>query len=229
MSKPIAIFYHCLFVLGTPPKILESAINIVHEQMSALKASGLQDAAQEIHIGVNGGEESQVFCESLLPSNSIVHFHSLNSFSENQTLVILENWVKTHPDWHVLYLHSKGATHEPGSSYGEAVSKPWRLGMMEDLVLNWRACVKELEAGHDIVASHWMWNMADGTQHIPAGNFLWINSSFAAKLPSIFLRERIKTSGIAAYESRYEAEVYWGNGPRPNVKQWRPSGGGGVP
>ena len=28
--------------------------------------------------------------------------------------------------------------------------------------------------------------------------------------------------------SRFEAEVVWGNGPRPIVKSYRPNGGGGV-
>ncbi len=227
-NVPIAIFYHCLFSLDHPDNLLPSAFSIVEEQMNALKSTGLEDAATEIHCGVNGGSESQVYAMSMFPRKAKVTYHGLQSKAENLTIVMLENWVKDHPDWNVLYLHAKGSSHAPGSSYGDHVSRPWRHGMMEDLVGNWRQCVQDLSS-HDIVCSHWMWNMADGTQHIPAGGFLWIKSSFARKLPSIFLRERIKGSGIAAYESRYEAEVYWGNGPRPNVKSFRPNGGGGVP
>ena len=117
----------------------------------------------------------------------------------------------------------------PDSSYGNTVSGPWRHAMMQDLVMGWRECVAALDAGSDIACSHWMWNMADGTQHIPAGNFLWVKSEFAAALPSMFLRDRIKVSGISSLESRYEAEVFWGNGKRPSVYQVRPNGGGGVP
>lgn len=101
--------------------------------------------------------------------------------------------------------------------------------MMGDLVLNWNRCVHDLDDGNDIVCSRWLWNMADGSQHIPAGNFLWVKSSFVARLPSIFLRERIKVSGIGHLESRYESEVYWGNGPKPNVKHYRLTSGGGIP
>jgi hypothetical protein len=101
--------------------------------------------------------------------------------------------------------------------------------MMKDLVENWRTCVEDLKT-HDITCSHWMWNMgSDQSQHIPAGNFLWITSNFAARLPSMFERQRIKDSGISHVDSRYESEVYWGNGPRPEVKQYRPNGGDGVP
>lgn len=224
--KPIAIFYHCLFEIDG--EILPSAIEIVDEQMKALEKSGLLNVATEMYVGVNGGDESRVFVENLIPPKAKVVFHGLQSRAENLTIVEIEKWVKGHPDWHILYFHSKGATHPPGSSYGDGVSKPWREGMMQDLVVNWRQCVSDLES-HDIVCSHWMWNLADGTQHIPAGDFLWLTSNFSAKLPSIYLRDRIKVSGIAALDSRYEAEVYWGNGPRPNVKSYRPNGGGGVP
>jgi hypothetical protein len=190
--------------------------------MAALKSSGLEDAASEIYCGVNGGAESEGYAECLLPKKSHKVYHGLESKAENLTIVMLENWCKTHDDWNVLYFHAKGATHALGSPYGEGTSKPWRQRMMRDLVVNWRECVAALDWGYDIACSTWMWGAADGTQHIPAGNFLWVKSSFAKKLPSIFHRDRIKLSGIASLESRYEAEVYWGNGPRPNVKQFSP-------
>lgn len=224
---PICVFYHCLFFIDKEQ--LPSSLEIVDEQMRCLKTSGLEEAASEIHVGINGGDESRFFAESLLPDKAKVTYHGLQCRNELRTILMLEGWVKTHPGWNVLYFHSKGATHAPESHYGCSVSQPWRVGMMQDLVIHWRDCVKELDAGQDIVCSHFMWNMADGTQHIPAGNFLWIKSDFAAKLPSFMLRDRLKVSGLDSVESRFEAEVYWGNGPRPNVKSWRPNGGGGVP
>lgn len=217
---------------------LPAAPEIIAEQMAALKTSGLEDAATEIHIGVNGTKtESEPFSGLLFPAKAKVTYHGLQCRNELRTIMILEEWVKTHPNWNVLYFHSKGATHAPGSHYGHNVSCPWRVGMMQDLVENWKGCVYDLEKGYDsdlgkgydIVCSHWMWNMADGTQHIPAGNFLWITSDFAAKLPSFLIRDRLRVSGLDSVESRFEAEVYWGNGPRPNVKSYRPNGGGGVP
>ena len=101
--------------------------------------------------------------------------------------------------------------------------------MVQYLVGGWRESVAEIERGADIVCCHFMWGMADGSQNIPAGNMLWLNSTFAGSLPDMFQRDRIKTSGIAAAESRYEAEVFWGNGRRPAVFQWLPNGGQGVP
>jgi hypothetical protein len=225
--KSIAIFYHILTHMGTPPELLPNAVNIIREQMDQMRSSGLLAAAQHFVVGLNGGVESLEITNLIIPSKAIIVTHGLQSRAENLTIIEVEKFVKTHPDWNVLYFHCKGASHDPKSDYGK-FSAGWRIGMMQDLVVNWRQCVADLET-HDIVCSHWMWNLADGTQHIPAGNFLWITSNFATKLPTMYLRDRIKQDGISALSSRYEAEVAWGNGPKPVVKSYRPNGGGGVP
>ena len=227
--KPVAVFYHCLFVIGTPPVRLPSAWNIVYEQMRQIEDSGLLSACSEFHIGVNGSQESIPTGNMTFPKKAQVTYHGLTCRNELRTLLMLHDWAKAHPGWYILYIHSKSATHDAQSSYGHYAGT-WRKEMMKDLVTNWRACAQDLDAGYDIVCSHFMWNMgSDQSQHIPAGNFLWITSDFAAKLPSIMQRERIKISGIDSVESRFEAEVFWGNGPRPNVKSIRPNGGNGIP
>lgn len=227
----IAVFYHCLFYYDDPPDLRPMAFSIVSEQMAQLERSGLLERCDEFVVGVNGGEESKDVAHLVIPAKARLVFHGLESKAENLTIVEVEKFAPQHPEWLILYFHAKGCTHPAGSSYGEGVSWPWRRGMMSDLIDNWRTCVADLETGQwDIACSHFMWNMADGSQHIPAGNFLWVTANFVATLPSIFWRERIRTSGIAAKESRFEAEVYWGNGPRkPRVRQYRPNGGGGVP
>lgn len=219
--NPIAIFYHGLFFLGEPPKPLTRATWIMAEQMGQLAESGLLHHSNELHVGINGGKESVKMGKLILPEKAQITYHGLQSRAENPTIVLLEEWVKTHPGWYVLYFHCKGATH-PISTMEGKFSAQWRRGMMKHLVTDWRTCVADLEAGYDIACSTWMWGLTDGTHNIPAGNFLWVKSDFAAKLPSIFLRDRIKQDGIAAETSRHEAEVYWGFGPTPRVKSYRP-------
>lgn len=228
--KPIAIFYHCLVFKDNPPVLIDNAVDVILEQMDQLRDSGLMDQASEFIVGINGGNESVLISRLLFPEKTKVIAHGLQSKAENLTIVALEKWIPTHPDWYVLYFHSKGATHAADSDYGNRVSFPWRRAMMDDLVINWKQCVSDLEAGAEVACSHFMRNMADGTQNIAAGNFFWAKSDFLATLPSIYLRDRIKQSGIDSLESRYEAEVWIGNGPRlPIVKEYRPNGGGGVP
>lgn len=216
--KPIAIFHHGLFQIGTTPQ--PNAGCIISNQITTMINAGLWDATSEIHFGINGGVESEGAVKSIIPGKARVTYHGLESRAENLTVMMLLDWAKAHSGWNILYLHAKGSTHDPNSDYGQ-FSARWRDAMMRDLVLNWRQCVQDLET-HDIACMVWLWNMGwDKSQHIPAGNFLWLTSDFAAKLPSLYERARIKEDGIGAVTSRYESEVAWGNGPRPNVKTYR--------
>jgi hypothetical protein len=197
------------------------AIPILWEQMQHVKNSGLLDAASEFHVGVNGGEESRPAADSVFPKTAKLIYHGLDCKAENLTIVALHEWAMKHPGWNILYAHGKGATHWPGTHYGENVARPWRLGMMNDLVTHWRTCVADLET-NDVACMVWLWSQGwDLSQHIPAGNFLWTTSDFVAKLPSLCERARIKEDGIGAVTARFEAEVFWGNGPRPKVKAYR--------
>lgn len=216
--KPIAVFYHCLFALGTPPVWLAHAEHLVDYQMTAMAESGLLDACSHFVVGINGGAESAEAVARLIPAKAQRVWHGLESRAENLTLVEIEKWVKDHPGWNVLYFHTKGISHHPRSTYGEFAGR-WRRCMMRRNVEEWRTAVAALDEGHDAAGCHWMTGQgSDRSQHYFAGTFWWATSDFLAKLPSIYERQRIKDSGIASIESRYEAEVWLGNGPMPKIK-----------
>jgi len=226
MKKPVAIFYHCLFELGEPPEIKPAAISIIHNQMSVLRDSGLLDEASHFAVGINGAELSLQISRLMIPSKAKIVTHGLQCRSENRTLVEIEKWLTNHPDWYVLYFHAKGATHPVGHSYSDT----WRSCMMRHVIKDWRQCVSDLDDGNESVGCHWM--TGDQTppgQSIWAGNFWWATSNFLRTLPSIYERDRIKVSGIDSVESRYESEVWIGNGIRiPRIKDyhgpnWNPS------
>lgn len=227
--RPIAVFYHCLFFLGKPPEFKPRAFDIVHEQMDLLKRSGLLESASYFLVGINGGKESDEVANLVIPDKAKRVLHGLESRAENLTIVEMEKWAKHHSGWNVLYFHAKGCTHPPGHPYGDGTSTPWRRTMDEYLVGQWTRCIADLGAGFDSVGCHFMRGMCDGTQNIWAGNFWWARSEFLRTLPSIYRRERIHTSGIGAAESRFEAEVWIGNGRMPRVKEYLPRGGYGVP
>jgi hypothetical protein len=134
---------------------------------------------------------------------------------------MLEQWLPGHEDYYVLWFHSKGATHEPG----HYLSDRWRGCMQKHCVVNWRQCVADLDAGFESVGCHWMsGNKTPPGQSIWAGTFFWAKASFLLTLPSVMKRDRIKLSGLDSIESRYEAEVWIGNGPRlPRVKDYHPN------
>lgn len=220
MSIPIIIFHHACFLLGEPPVISDSAIQIGLEQMRDLKESGLLDAASELHVGLNGGQESEFLAQSIFPEKAKVKYHGLQSRSENLTLVMIEERMKSiEGEAFVLYEHQKGSSHAQGSDYGTFAGK-WRIRMMHYLVSNWRYCVRDLGT-YDAVGCHWLTGQGwDHSQHYFAGNCWFARASFLKTLPSIFKRERIKTSGIDSLESRYEAEVWIGNGRMPFIKSY---------
>jgi len=231
----LAVFYHCLLFMGQPPELLDKALVVVTEQMAQLKSSGLESAAEEIHIGINGGEESELFRE-LFPAKAQITHHGLKSKSENLTCVMMENWVKTHLGWAVLYFHAKSATYKIGDARG-TMGDNWRHRMMWHCVDNWQQCVNDLDQ-FEAVGCHWTcfqkgqfhkgaWcpcrNEARDyqSQHYFAGTFFWVRSEFWATIPSLYTRQRIKDSGIDSLESRFEAEVIIGTGPRlPRVNSY---------
>jgi len=219
--KPIAIFYHCLFTIDG--KILPLAPQVVAEQMNVAQASGLLDAASQMIVGING-DPSLKPLQSLFPSKAQFIYHGEQCRNECRTIVALEEWLKSSPGFNVLYFHSKGATHGLNDP-DHALRMRWRHCMMRNLVQNWRTCVTDLESGYEAVGCHWM--TGDKTppgQSIFAGNFWWASSDFLRTLPSIMVRDRIKESGIDAKISRYESEVWIGNGPRlPMVKDYHPA------
>ena len=98
--------------------------------------------------------------------------------------------------------------------------------MMLHCVTEWRRCALDLHSGFDCCGAHWLSGQGwDKSQHYYAGTFWWCKASFFRTIPSVMTRQRIKDSGIDSIESRYEAEVVLGNGPRlPLVKNYYDGG-----
>lgn len=225
MSIPIVVFYHCYLYNGDPPDLKPWAFDVVTGQMIRLNNCGLADAASEIIIGINGGNESYDVAKLVMPWKARIVCHGLENKCENPTIVLMEQWLKANlTEAHVLYFHAKGSSHDPASEYG-AFDGRWRECMMFNCVDNWRRCVADL-AHFETVGCHWLTGQGwDHSQHYYAGTFFWARASYLRTLPSIMDRERIKMSGLGALDSRYEAEVWLGNGKRlPTVRDYHPGG-----
>jgi hypothetical protein len=215
----IAVFYHCLFVRGDPPEMMPHALGVVDSQMDIMARSGLLEACDEFHVGINGGEESQVYAESLLPiEKANLVYHGRQCMNELRTLVHLQQIMTGRKKWKILYFHSKGATHEAN----DEMSHRWRNCMMKHLVENWKIASGSLEGGADSSGCHWQNALVSGISNIWAGNFWWITSEFLATLPKIEMNSRLPImGGIDALASRYEAEVWIGSGRKmPKVRDF---------
>ena len=217
----LAIFFHCLFFMDTPDNLLTNAVWIVTDQMLELERCGLLAATTEFHVGLNGGEESARMATLLIPPKAKIRLHGLQCHNENRTIRMLEEWLPGHEDWLVFYFHAKGSTSPPER---QSMSERWRMCMMRHCITNWRTCVSDLDKGCDAVGCHFMEPPATPPgQRIFGGNFWWAKASYLSTLPSILQRDRIRFSGIDSLDSRYESEVWIGNGPqKPRVRDFHP-------
>jgi hypothetical protein len=219
MSK-IAVFYHGLFYRNL--EFQPNCFNIAQAQMGIMQASGLTDTADEIYCGVNGGEESVPFAESIFPEKAEKVYHSLQCRNEIRTIMHMQRAMSGRQGWKVLYFHCKGAFHSPE----EKLIVNWRNCMMRHLVYDWPICINSLSAGFESAGCHWKTGQVNGTMSLWGGNFFWLTSDFLATLPPIENNARLPVmGGIDSVQSRYEAEVWIGNGPRlPRVVDYHPSG-----
>lgn len=207
----IAVFYHCkISGEGVPSE--DFATEVMMMQMQALKASGLETAASEIHIGVNGGPGDALTVSCFCSPKAQFHVHGPQARSEIPTQKVMEAWLPGHPGWYVLYHHTKGITHPNHPAYDA-----WRNRMGQECVMNWRRCLDDLRKGADAVGCHWLTpEKYPGAVSSPffGGTFWWAKSDYLLQLPKL---------PEATWENRYEAESWIGRRrPYPKVVDYIP-------
>jgi hypothetical protein len=182
----IAIFYHVAQIgLGA---------FIYQQQIHRLYASGLIQAADYMHIGVNGDQEM-----FNVPEKAKVVYNT-NWKEETETLISLKEFCDENPDYKVLYFHTKGITRE---TLGV---NAWRL-MMEYFVIDkWKDCIDTLSS-YDAVSCSL--SSAD-PPHSFVGNFWWANASYIQTLDYHFLNT----------ENRTDREHWIGTGSTFNAKSF---------
>lgn len=200
MTPPIFIFYHVCMDLPNR----EYAFRIVKEQVAHMRESGVWSAAASIFVGVNG-DESAVEQVRSVAGRAIVFPNEpeLRPSGEIPTMRFMHEMAQTHPGHRFLYLHTKGASHPPGSP-GYEHRLDWRRAMENIVIRRWRDCMAHMDKGAESVGN-W-WNDAPNGSYW-AGTFFWAASDFLATLPYLSI-EGHHSAG------RFEAEVWIGRGPR---------------
>ena len=208
--RPIAVFYHCLLSSKHRDIPQDYAFNLIANQMDALKQSGLEAAAQEIYIGVNGPANDAMGVACLAPDKATVMHNGEGATTEIPTLNILRDWASANPGWNVLYHHTKGVS-TPNQADG------WRRRMENVCVWGWQECLKGLDRGADAAGAHWLTpERYPGSIQSPffGGTFWWAKTDYINTLPPL---------PEAKWENRYEAETWIGKGPRrPRVVDFYP-------
>lgn len=215
---PIAVWYHCK-VAGEGIPDPDIALGIMDEQMKALKNSGLEASAEQIHIGING--QNWLEASALAPKKALLYLHGENSKTELPTFAFLRKWLPEHKNYYVLYHHSKGVT-QPEDDFHHH----HRHVMQGFCVENWQRCVKDLDRGYEAVGCNWVDPITRPV--LPgryfAGNFWWAKAEYLLTLPA--MPDHADEYNIF---TRMMAEGWIGSGPgrplvldyeRPQLSNW---------
>jgi hypothetical protein len=201
----IAIFYH-LYQHGDWRLFF-------NEQSSLLNNSGLVDACEFVHVGVNGEDIPESHGKFRFVKNA----EPLNE--ETPTLVSLRDFCASNPRWKVLYMHTKGITQPMQSTHD------WRKIMEYYCIERWQECVEKLDE-HDAVGCLYMDHCYYGYFPHFSGNFWWANSDYINKLDNSYLNTGIRqnrefwigsgggslysfhTTGLNHYAHEYPRHLY---------------------
>jgi hypothetical protein len=212
--EKIGIFYH----LWQGPT-WETMFN---DQMSILFDSGLLDAAEFVHVGINGEKEP------IFKSEKIQYHFNQNPYrEETDTMVSLLNFARKNNGYKLLYFHTKGLSFAlrpmpPAEPFGNAIQYVyhWRKMMEYYAVFQWEDCIKILNK-YDAVGPLFR---LDPRPHY-SGGFWWANSEYIDTLNHSLLesfnrfdKEFWIGSGSGAYANLHESGVnhYYQEYPEEN-------------
>lgn len=161
--------------------------SILQRQFEALVTSKLMDACQSLFVGlVSSCEEYQLPLQIRMHPKLQLIAREKSGFEE-VTLCKLKKFVDD--DHHnnkarILYIHTRGVTHEPTSQVGIA-SKDWTRMMEFFLIFRWQQALEALKTHHTAGCEMWAHpcRITKGKEvwHY-SGNFWWANGSYLRQL-----------------------------------------------
>lgn len=217
----LAIFYHCRISGGHNVDSGASidpvwGRNLLSMQMAAICNSGLYENANKMVIGLNWDEFDTEMALTEIPEGATLIVHGAKAESLLPTMVFMQKWARQHPDFYILFFHSKGATH-PNDPFTTA----WRNCMTRHLITDWRKCVADLDAGYDAVGCHWLHNSPNdpnsnrwGSNSFFAGVFFWTTAKYLNTLPPL-------PEKVTDRHSWFLPELLLGCG-KPKIKDYHP-------
>lgn len=209
----IAVWYHCRLFGGEPPIDPDYSITLMAEQMKTLRTAGLEQAATEILICVNGDTQNRIVARQLAPAKSTFIDHGRDALGLLRTVNCLRSWCQCHPDWIVCFWHIKGVTHP-----WDTLNTLWRQCMEKWVIINWRKCVADVGSNFETVGAHWLTpEQYHGIVKVPfwGGQFFWARASFLAELPAL-------PDNPTRREEWFLSENWIGMGRRPRVRDYAP-------
>ena len=204
-AKTVCFFHNCLLNKGK---------DIFNEYMK--RFSSLLTSIDKLFIVNLGDDLRGDFREEYSNDKiEIINYSPNVLLYEIPTLNLIRVFSKFNPEAKILYVHSKGVTHD---DYTMPKIKDWVDYMLFFLVDNHKICLDLLD-NYDTVGCNLLQNPA---KHY-SGNFWWANSSWIQKLSKVSGdrhqaewwicsgqgdHHSIYNSGVNHYQTRYPRELY---------------------
>ena len=180
---------------------------VVLEQMTRLRESGLYDEVVKIHVGVVGNQGRI----SDLPEKCEIMFHNpILGYGEVPTLEALRQHALKE-EFEVLYIHTKGVSWKE-QGYDRNALTAWRKYMEYFCVDRWKECLARL-GDYNVIGCEYVKERTTSKGPFPGhfrGNFWWSLSGYLRTLP------RVINVSIPSTELRRKGEYWIGSGPTFN-------------
>lgn len=180
--KDIYIFYHCYFDQK------DNWLKIFNKTFNCIKTSGLNDVCKEIYINCAGNTIDKNLNIVKNFSNNV--YIAVNGNDEIETINMLWEKSKEVTNSAMLYLHTKGVTHDPNNP--RILS--WTNLMEYFNIIKWKDCIEKLDTfdtcGVNLKYSPVPGMIHDTPQHYH-GNFWWANSEYVKKLNKVEYGDRM--------------------------------------
>jgi hypothetical protein len=152
----------------------EILISLIH----SLQLSGLLDALDFLFISNIGAPLDEKKICGMHPKIRVQHNSSDLNLFENVTIKTLHAFSRMNPDYKLLYLHTKGVSHEKNGIYTKGILS-WNKYVLYCLSDQYKACLKLLNV-YDTVGSQYT-NDETNPPHY-SGNFWWATSKYISSL-----------------------------------------------
>lgn len=137
---------------------------------------------------VNTGQpiDTMSFETKYAPAKVINYTENTMEF-ENATIRLLSVFSKLHPDYKILYMHTKGISYAEDHVFYKGV-KAWNHFMMYCLVDQYEKCLPILKV-YDTVGTNYRPLEHGNGQHY-SGNFWWATANYIQHLPIQYLKDK---------------------------------------
>ena len=211
-SQKLAVFIHSTNI---PPHKNQLILQIC----KMMNINNFLDTVDFVFINNIGEPLNEHEFKSLHPSFVVENYSKQLDLFENCTIRQLHAFCKIHPDYKVLYMHTKGVTYSTSHPFYPGIQS-WIRFFMYCLIENVDTCIQYLDM-YDTVGTNYQRD--DENPHHYSGNFWWANAYYLNTLDVSYMKDKydaefwILRNPKALWYNMYKLEhMYQVDYPREN-------------